>query len=404
METIAQKELRSQEELVKPIQRDAEEYGERVDPQEFWEEIGRSIRQGIRITLEKTINREFSQFIGALEYERSPRRKDVRNGHRSRDFGTVYGVIEDIQIPRARKSSFTTWILPRFKRRSGRIGRLISQIFLRGLSTRDIKKISKHIYGENYSPSLVSRFNKELGEALSLWLNRPIERKIKYLYLDGVNLSLKRDRASREALLCCVGITGTGNKEFLDFLLGGRESQVSWENLLLRLKKRGLTDKQLSLITVDGNPGLLAALKTCFPEVKVQRCTVHKLRNISNHCPRAIQARIMADVKKVIYATSKKEALEEFASWKSCYDNLAPKAVRCLEKDLAETLRFFDFPYRMWVSLRTTNIIERVFREFRRRTKVMDAFPTEESCIRIMFSLVQMINDDWKTKPMKNFR
>lgn len=129
----------------------------------------------------------------------------------------------------------------------------------------------------------------------------------------------------------------------------------------MRLKKRGLTDKQLSLITVDGNPGLLAALGSCFPGVKIQRCTVHKLRNISNHCPRAIQARIMADVKRVIYATSKREALEEFRVWKERYQNLAPKAVACLEKDLVETLQLFDFPYRMWESLRTTNIIERVF-------------------------------------------
>ncbi len=205
---------------------------------------------------------------------------------------------------------------------------------------------------------------------------------------------MKRDRASREALLCTVGITETGEKEFLDFLLGGRESQVSWESLLLRLRKRGLTDKQLSLITADGNPGFLATLGTCFPDVKVQRCTVHKLINIANHCPRAIQANVMADVKRVIYATSKKKALEEFQTWKRRYRDLAPKAVTCLEKDLAETLRFFDFPYRIWVSLRTTNVIERVFREFRRITKVMDTFPTEESCIRIMFSLVQMINEN----------
>jgi len=404
METIAQEERESQEELAESVQKNEEEYLEHIDPEEFWVELGKMIRQGIRITLEKTISREFSQFIGALDYERSQKRKDVRNGYRSRDFGTIYGLIEDIQIPRARKSSFTTWILPRFQRRSGRIGRLISQIFLRGLSTRDIKKISKHIYGQSYSPGLVSRFNKDLGEALSLWLNRPIEKKIKFLYLDGVNLSLKRDRASREALLSAVGITETGDKEFLDFLLGGRESQVSWENLLLRLRKRGLTDKELSLVTVDGNPGLLAALKSCFPDVKVQRCTVHKMRNIASHCPRAIQERLMADLKRIIYATSKREALEEFASWKRCYQNLAPKAVNCLEKDLSQTLQFFDFPYRIWESIRTTNIIERVFREFRRRTKVMDTFPTEESCIRIMFSLVQMINDDWKTKPMKNFR
>ncbi len=112
----------------------------------------------------------------------------------------------------------------------------------------------------------------------------------------------------------------------------------------------------------------------------------------------------MADVKRVIYATSKRKTLEEFGARKSRYQKLAPKAVACLEKDLAETLRFFDFPYRMWISLRTTNVIERVFREFRRRTKVMDTFPTEESCIRIMFSLIQIVNEDWKTRPMKNFR
>ena len=157
-------------------------------------------------------------------------------------------------------------------------------------------------------------------------------------------------------------------------------------------------------MTVDGNGGLLVASKTCFPGVKVQHCTVHKLRNIANHCPRAIQATVMAEVKRVIYATSKKEALEEFTRWKDRYESLAPKAIACLEKDLDETLRFSDFPYRIWASIRTTNIIERVFREFRRRTKVMDTFPTEESCIRIMFSLIQMINEDWKTKPMKSFR
>jgi putative transposase len=334
METIAEKGEKSQESLVKLQEKEVERHLQHIDPEQFWEELGRRVREGIRITLEKTVQHEFKQFIGALEYERSARRTDHRNGYRSRDFGTIYGVIEDIRIPRARRSSFTTWILPRFKRRSGRIGRLISQIFLRGLSTRDIKKISRHIYGENYSPSLVSQFNKELGEALSLWLSRPISEKIAFVYLDGVNLSLKRDRASREALLCAVGITKTGEKEFLDFLLGGRESQVSWEKLLLRLRKRGLKDKQLSLMTVDGNGGLLAALKTCFPEVKVQRCTVHKLRNIANHCPRAIQATVMAEVKRVIYATSKKEALEEFSRWKDRYEDLAPKAITCLEKDL----------------------------------------------------------------------
>ena len=147
-------------------------------------------------------------------------------------------------------------------------------------------------------------------------------------------------------------------------MLGGKECQVSWEKLLLRLKRRGLSEEKLKLVIVDGNPGLLAALRTSLPTVPVQRCTVHKLRNISNHCPRAIQASVVADAKRIIYATSKKEALEEFKAWKERYKSLAPKAIACLEKDLDDVLRFMDFRYKIWASIRTTNLIERVFREF----------------------------------------
>lgn len=150
--------------------------------------MGETIREGIRIALEKAIHYEFSQFIGALEYERTSNRKDHRNGYRTKDFETVYGPLESVKIPRARCSSFTSRIIPRFERRQRKIGHLISRIFLLGLSTRDVKKISKHIYGKTYSPGLVSRFNKQLGEVLTLWQERPIEKKIAYLYLDAVNL------------------------------------------------------------------------------------------------------------------------------------------------------------------------------------------------------------------------
>ncbi|MFQ6067311.1 MAG: IS256 family transposase, partial [bacterium] len=298
----------------------------------------------------------------------------MRNGHRRRDFETVYGVLEDIGVRRARKSSFTSGIIPRFQRRQGKIGRFIAKIFLLGPSTRDIKKISKHIYGKTYSSGLVSRFNKELGEALLLWQERPIERQIAYLYLDAVNLPIRRDRTSKEALLCVVGVTDTGEKEFLDFLLGGRESQVSWEKPLLRIKKRRLNEEKLNLVVADGNSGLLAALRSCLPDVPVQRCTVHKLQNIAGHCPRAIQQSVLADAKRIIDATSQKEALEEYAQWKKRYQHLALKAVSCLEKDLEDTLRFMNFRYKIWASIRTTNLIELVFREFRSRIKVMDTF------------------------------
>ena len=185
MDIVAQKKVEGQEEeRFQSIQDSLQD----IKPEKFWEELGEIIREGIRVVLEKAIHYEFSQFIGALEYERTPNRKDHRNGYRTRDFETVYGPLESVKIPRARCSSFTSRIIPRFERRQGRIARLISRIFLLGLSTRDVKKISKHIYGKTYSPGLVSRFNKELGEALTLWQERPIEKEIAYLFLDAVNL------------------------------------------------------------------------------------------------------------------------------------------------------------------------------------------------------------------------
>jgi len=200
MDSLAQKRVESQEE--KKLQK-VEGYIQSIEPEKFWEELGIAIREGIRIALEKAISYEFSQFIGALEYERTPNRRDVRNGYRTRSFETVYGPLEEIKIPRARNSSFTSRIIPRFERRERKIGHLISRIFLLGLSTRDIKKVSKHIYGKTYSSGLVSRFNKELGEALTLWQERPIEKEITYLYLNAVNLPIRRDKTSKEALLSC---------------------------------------------------------------------------------------------------------------------------------------------------------------------------------------------------------
>jgi len=200
MESILQKRVESQEE--KKLQK-VEGYIQSIEPEKFREELGAVIREGIRIALKKAISYEFSQFIGALEYERTPNRRDVRNGYRTRNFETVYGPLEDIKIPRARCSSFTSRIAPRFERRQGR--KLVlspgysSLAFLPGT----LRKCPNTSCGKTYSPGLVSRFNKELGEALTLWQERPIEKEITYLYLDAVNLPIRRDKTSKEALLLC---------------------------------------------------------------------------------------------------------------------------------------------------------------------------------------------------------
>ena len=360
-----------------------EEKGEKLPGAlEYFDALEVWVRGAVRMVIERGINQEFKALIGCLPYERSPERRDYRNGYLGKDFETRFGVIEDILIPRGRKEPFFPSLFRRWQRREGKIGRVLSAIFLRGVSTRKIKAISKALWGKEYSPTLVSSFNRALKEEFVAYFNRPIEATIRYLFLDAVNLKLRRGWISKEALLCAIGIREDGQKEFLGLILGGRESRASWEEFLLHLRRRGLDHP--SLIILDGNPGLLSAMETLFPGVPLQRCMVHKVRNISTHCPRSLKGVVTSEAKRVFYATSKEEALSRYRQWRDRWSLQVPKAVECLEKDLEASLAFYSFPHRHWERIRTTNIIERAFREFKRRIKVMDSFPTEESCVRIM--------------------
>jgi len=367
---------------------------------DFFDALEGWVRGAVRMVIEKAINEEFNAFIGCLPYQRSPERKDHRNGYLIKDFETRFGLIEGITIPRARRGFFPS-IFRRWKRREGKIGRVISDIFLRGVSTRKIKAISKALWGIEYSPSRVSEFNKSLKEEFISYFNRSIEEPIRYLFIDAINLKLRRNWISKEALLCAIGITESGRREFLGFILGGRESTKSWEDFLLHLRRRGLGDP--SLIVLDGNAGLLNGIDTIFPGVPLQRCMVHKVRNIATYCPKTLKASVVSEAKRIFYATSKEEALNRFNEWKDRWVKEVPKAVECLEKDLDASLSFYSFPYRHWDKVWTTNIIERAFREFRRRIRAMDSFPTEESCLRIMFALAKLLNEEWKHKPIKGF-
>ena len=369
----------------------------------FFDNLESKIREMIRITILRAVNKEFRDFIGVGPYERDEARFDHRNGFRYRDFETRFGPIREIRIPRARKRCFFPSIFQRYKRRETKIEKAVVDMFLRGISTRKVKKLSKALWGNEYSASTVSEFNKSLKEELKAWQLRPIKRKIRYLFLDAINLKLRRKWISKEAILCAIGISEDGHREFLEFRLGGRESIVSWEGLLLHLIERGLDADALELVTVDGNPGLLKALNNVLPETLIQRCVVHKLRNIAVHCPKSLRSIIVAEAKNIFSATSEQEARGRYKIWEERWGKGAPGAVECLKKDIDSCLNYYKFPYRHWSKIRTTNVIERVFREFRRRIRVMDSFPTEESCINILFGLVRMLNENWEYKPIKGF-
>jgi putative transposase len=374
-----------------------------ISPNEILEEMIEEVRHNTREVFIRAIETEFRAFIGAEPYKRTSERKDHRNGYRTRDMVTEIGTLTDLPIPRAREGNFIPSFFHKWQRVQKKVVQLISEMFLRGVSTRKVGKLSKAIWGKAFSPATVSEFNGQLKEDFLAWMNRPITTPIRYLFLDGIALKVRRKWISREMLLCAIGITSEGKKEFLGFVLGGTESSASWDFLLRHLIQRGLRQEDLALITIDGSKGLKSALSNLLADVPVQRCIVHKLWNTTGCTPWSLRAVVPAEVKRIFYAPNEQEARTLFQAFKERWSKEAPKAVECIERDIEELLSFYRLPFRHWTLIRSTNVIERTFKEFRRRVKIMETFPTEESCQRIMFALAKMLNDTWMTKPISYF-
>ncbi|NPV29975.1 MAG: hypothetical protein HPY58_10065 [Firmicutes bacterium] len=185
--------------------------------------------------------------------------------------------------------------------------------------------------------------------------------------------------------------------------LGDRESSASWREFFKDLKRRGFKGEHLIMGIMDGLPGLESAFTEAFPKAKVQRCVVHKLRNIASKLPRKIQKDCLDHAKRIFYAGSHEEAEERFHAWKDVWEKIAPRAVACLEKDLQAVLQFYTQPKPLWKLLRSTNTIERTFKEFKRRTRQMDSLPNEDCCLRCIFAISQDLNQTWSEKRIDGF-
>jgi len=189
----------------------------------------------------------------------------------------------------------------------------------------------------------------------------------------------------------------------LAYVQSNGESFDAWEGLLNSLYNRGLKGENLRLITIDGSGGLKSALKVVYPRIPIQRCWAHKLRNVSNYLKKAYQEDCISQARKIYKAKNRHLAIAEFREWKKTWNKKAPKAVHCLEKDLEELLSSFSCPKNHWIKIRTTNVIERSFREVRRRTRVFSCFSNKQSCDRIIYAIFTYLNNKWKEHPIKHF-
>jgi len=322
-----------------------------------------------------------------LEQIRTTGLPDRRNGSFFSHLLTEVGDLE-LQIPRTRTFSAHV-LLKRFARRTASIERTILMTFLLGLSTRKVGPALLSILGEPISPSTVSHIAKQLDQSVQAYHQRALSDHDEVLVLDGIVMRRKTGiGAQRRTMLVALGIRADGKKEIIDFRQATGESQSAWEGFLNHLHERGLKGESLKLIVIDGGKGLLAALPLVYGHVPIQRCWTHKTRNVLNYVKKVDQERMKRSLHRISHARNLREAqraAQRFvARWKASY----PKAVDCLQKDLADLLSFFEIKTPLPLSvIRTTNAIERRFVEVRRRSRPMGTFSDRTSMERILFSV-----------------
>jgi transposase-like protein len=351
-------------------------------------EWGEDYRQGARQAVAELLRGRMDQLIDEhLELMAELGQADRRNGCYTRWLLTELGMIE-LHVPRTRTFSALR-VVRAYARRAKDVDRMILACFLLGLSTRKVAIALLPILGRPVSPATVSAVAKQLDAAVAAFHRRPLKDQYRVLVLDGVVLKRKTGAgALARPVLVALGLRPDGKKEVIDFRLATAESAAQWEQFLGDLIRRGLTGERLEMLCVDGGSGLLAALPTAFPDIPVQRCWAHKIRNVLNKVRKPDQAAIKAGLHRIMNAPILPAAWSAARRFAERWESIYPKAVACLRADLDDLLNGFRYPtLEERKTVRTTNAIERRFREVRRRTRPMGTFQDRTSMDRILFAV-----------------
>lgn len=363
------------------------------------ETISDYVIRGLKRLFEGAMKAEVQGYLKAQRYERTSERVDYRNGYRHRNLVTAFGLLKDLVVPRTVKGGYQTVVFRRYQRRWDKVNRFIREIFIGGVSTREVGWVMRSLLDKEVSASTVSSITKALDKEVSKYHKRPLQDEYIYLFLDGVvQRVVSCGRAVKKLVLVAYGIKRDGRREVIDYRIAKSESEHDWTVLLNDLYRRGLQGEHLRLVITDGCPGLHAALDMIYPHIKRQRCWVHKLRNVANYIPRRYQNECLSEAKGIYSAPSYRVAVKRFKLWCRKWRGRVPKAVHCLEKDIEDLLVFFDEDKKLWVKIRTTNMIERLFKELRKRTRPMSLFANEASCDRITYALFTKYNKKWKDR------
>jgi len=370
----------------------------------FSEDLETEVDKGITHYLNKVLRIEADLQLRADPYERTLERLDYRAGYRRRTVITPKGIVE-LKVPKARSTPLRFSAFDRYRRLWKRVDRILCEIFLAGCSTRRTGEVLELLLGTRVSAQTVSRAVQELTPLVERFHERALEDRYRVLMLDGLTQSIRTasGKAKKKVALVAYGITHTGHRELVDFRVTPSESEAAWYGFLNHLYHRGLEGEGLELIVSDGGSGLIKALEFFYPGAGHQRCWAHKLRNVADKVKKVDQKRVVAGARRIYRARNRRAATKAFHRWRDRWIGVYRSAVLCVERDLESLLTFFDYPEEMRVTLRTTNVIERSFREVRRRTRPIGCFNNIESCERIIYAIVTYLNAKWETTPLKEF-
>lgn len=361
---------------------------------QFRQDIEAQFRRKIREALDVALREELAAALASDRHERTERRRGYRNGAVERTITTPEGT-RTVTVPRGRVEShdgatreFHSQLLPRYARRTREIDDAILGCYRGGINSRRIRTALKPLLGERHlSKSAVSRVVGRLKTLFATWQGRDLSaERYPVIFLDGFHLKVRlAKRVVSVPVLAALGVTETGQKCLLSLRLAISEATTTWGAVVTDLQQRNLVAPLL--LVVDGNGGLKNALKR-WEGVRVQRCTTHKLENLKEHCPRHARPEMKRDYDKIIYAHDGLAARAASDAFLKKWSTLCPAVATSLEEAGLELLTFYDFPKATWKSIRTTNTIETLNREFRRRTKTQASFGTEDAALTVLYGLV----------------
>jgi transposase-like protein len=362
----------------------------RIEEEKIRSHVGEVVRQTVEQTLNGLLEAEADELCGAKRYARSPERLDTRAGHYDRTLQTQAGAVT-LQVPRLRNLPFETEIIERYRRRESSVEEALVEMYLAGVSVRRVEDITEALWGTRVSPSTVSQLNQKIYTQIEAWRNRPIEGEHADVYLDGI--WLKRSwggEVKNVAVLVAIGVRSDGYRAILGVVEGTKEDTESWRNFLRQLKQRGL--ERVQLFVSDKALGLIEALGEFYPAAGWQRCMVHWYRNVMSVVPKGKVTEVMAML-KAIHAQEDRQAARDKAALvaeKLTAARLGQAAV-IVRDGVDETLSYMAFPREHWTRIRTNNVLERIMREIRRRTRVVGNFPDGQSAVMLVAARLRHI-------------